>query len=191
MPRLLTVNQKQECIDDSEHCLQLFRCNKKEFLHKYVTMDETWIHHFTLESNRQSAEWTAAGESRPKMQTLAGKVFASVFWDAQDILFIDYLEKGRTINSKYYIAFLVRLKKEIAKKMATNEEGKRQRTVSQVNQNYGKTTWIVFQIASAPILSSRSGPQRLLAVFRPQKNTPGKEIWLQWRILPKRCCFIS
>ena len=60
---LLTVDQKQQCIDDSEHCLQLFQCNKKEFLHRYVIMDETWIHHFTPESNQQSAEWTAADES--------------------------------------------------------------------------------------------------------------------------------
>ena len=81
-------------------------------------MDETWIHHFTLESNQQSTEWTAAGEShpkRPKMQTSAGKVLA-IYWDAQGILFINYLEKGRTINSEYYIALLVHLKEEIAKK---------------------------------------------------------------------------
>ena len=31
-----------------------------------MTTEETWIHHFTSESNRQSAEWTAAGESHPK-----------------------------------------------------------------------------------------------------------------------------
>ena len=29
-------------------------------------MNETWIRHFTLESNQQPAEWTAADESRPK-----------------------------------------------------------------------------------------------------------------------------
>ena len=55
-----------------------------------MTMDETWIHYFTLESNWQSAELTAAGENHP-MQALEGKVLASVFWDAQHILFIDYL----------------------------------------------------------------------------------------------------
>ena len=38
---LLTVNQKHQCVDDSEHCLQLFQRNKNEFLCKYVTMDET------------------------------------------------------------------------------------------------------------------------------------------------------
>ena len=38
-PCLLTVNQKQQLVDNSEHCLQLFQRNKKEFLHTYVTMD--------------------------------------------------------------------------------------------------------------------------------------------------------
>ena len=33
---------------------------------KQATMDETYIHHFTPESNQQSAEWTPAGENRPK-----------------------------------------------------------------------------------------------------------------------------
>ena len=59
-------------------------------------MDKTWICYLTLESNQLSAEWTAAGESRPKlpkMQASAGKYFTSVFWDAQGILLIDYLEK--------------------------------------------------------------------------------------------------
>ena len=150
VPRLLTINQKQQRIDNSECCLQLFQCNKKEFLHKYVTMDETWIHHFTPESIRPSAEWTAAGESHPewpKMQTSAGKVWASIFWDVQGILFTDYLEKGRTINSEYYIALLVCLKEEITKKRPQIKTEKRalslrQCTVSQVNHNDGKTTWI-------------------------------------------------
>ena len=70
--------------------------------------------------------------------------------------------------------------------MATKEEEKsalspRQCTMSQVNCNDSKTTWIALRIASAPTLFSRSVPQWLLAVFRPQKNAPGKEIWLQWR----------
>ena len=53
---------------------------------------------------------------RPKTQTSPGKVLPSVFWDPLGILFIDYLEKGKTINSKFYIALLVCLKEEIAKK---------------------------------------------------------------------------
>ena len=65
---------------------------------------------------------SAAGESHPKqpmMQTSAGKVLASVFWNALGILFIDYLEKRRIINSEYYITLLVHLKEEIAKKWSS------------------------------------------------------------------------
>ena len=124
---LFTIDEKQQYVNDSERCLQLFQCNKKEFLHKYVTMDETWIHHSTSESNQQSAEWTVTSESRPKrpkMQTSPGKVLASIFWDAQGILFIDYLEKERTINNKYHIALVVHLKEEITKKLVQMKKKK-------------------------------------------------------------------
>ena len=40
VPRLLTPDQKQP-VDDSECCLELFKRNKKDFLRRYVTRDET------------------------------------------------------------------------------------------------------------------------------------------------------
>jgi len=119
VPRELTVDQKRQRIDASEECLALLNRNKIEFYRRYVTMDETWLHHYTPESKRQSAEWTAVDEPNPKQgktQQSAGKVMASVFWDANGVIFIDYLQKGTTINSDYYCALLDRLKTEIAKK---------------------------------------------------------------------------
>ena len=41
VPRLLTVEQKQQWIHDSEHCLKLLTRNEKVFLRWYITMDET------------------------------------------------------------------------------------------------------------------------------------------------------
>ncbi|GFV03705.1 putative DD34D transposase [Trichonephila clavipes] len=41
---------------------------------------------------------------------------ASVFWDTHGIIFIDYLKKGKIINSDYYVALLERLKDEIKEK---------------------------------------------------------------------------
>ncbi|GFV72699.1 mariner Mos1 transposase [Trichonephila clavipes] len=82
-------------------------------------MDETLLHHFTPKSNRQSAERTALDEPTPKSgktNKSAGKVMASVFWDTHGIIFIDYLKKGKPINSDYYVALLERLKDEIAEK---------------------------------------------------------------------------
>ena len=73
------------------------------------------------------------------------------------------------------------LKEEIVKKRPQMKKKKsalspRQCTVSQVNRNDSKTTWIALQMVSALTLFSRSGPQQLLAVCQPQKNAPGKEI---------------
>ena len=116
-PRLLTVEQEQQRIHDSERCLKLFTRNKKDFLRQYITMNETWIYHFTPEAKRASAEWRGGGESRPKCpktQQLAGKVMASVFWDMHGILLIDFIPKGQTNNS--YIALLDRLEDAIKKK---------------------------------------------------------------------------
>ena len=36
VPRLLTVDQKQQRVDDLERCLELFQRNKKDFLMQHV-----------------------------------------------------------------------------------------------------------------------------------------------------------
>jgi hypothetical protein len=68
---------------------------------------------------------------------------ASVPWDVRVIIFIDYLEKGQTINSEYYMAALEFSNDEIKKKTAPFEEksavSSRQWTVTQINQNDIKT----------------------------------------------------
>jgi len=38
------------------------------------------------------------------------KVLASIFWDQDGILLIDYLPNGQTINGEYYSSLLVQLK---------------------------------------------------------------------------------
>jgi len=165
VPRVLKMEQKQQRVDDSQSCLSLFTRNKQDFLRRYVTMDETWIHHFTPESKRQSAEWRAARKSRPKRsktQQSAGKVLASVFWDAQGMIYIDYLEKGKSINSAYYSELLVRLKDEIAKKRPHMK--KKKIIFHQDNANNGYIEGVGLHSASPPTILSRSSPQRLLAV---------------------------
>ena len=41
---------------------------------------------------------------------------ALVFWDAEGILFIDYLGKGKTITGEYYSNLLTRLDKKISER---------------------------------------------------------------------------
>ena len=51
-----------------------------------------------------------------KMVNSAGKGVASIFWDSQEVIMIDYLEQGRTINGAYYAGKLRQLRQEIARK---------------------------------------------------------------------------
>ena len=95
----------------SEQSLERFNKNKTDFVRQFITMNETWIHHYTPESKKQSKQWTETDCSVPKKTILvpsAGKIMASVFWDAEGILFIDYLEKDKTITGEYYSNLLSR-----------------------------------------------------------------------------------
>jgi len=79
-----------------------------------MTMDETWLYHYDPETKQQSVERRHSGSLRPKkkfrVKKSAGKVLASIFWDKDGILLIDYLPKGQTINAEYYSSLLVQLK---------------------------------------------------------------------------------
>ena len=119
VPRLLTSDQKRTRMKISEQCLERFNKNKTDFVRRFIIMDETWIHHYTPESKQQWKQWKEAGCSAPKKTRSvpsAEKVMASVFWDAEGILFIDYLERGKTINGEYYSNLLTRLDEKIREK---------------------------------------------------------------------------
>jgi hypothetical protein len=52
LPRVLTIDQNQQRVDDSEQYLVIFNRNNDEFFRRYITMDVTWLLHYTPESNR-------------------------------------------------------------------------------------------------------------------------------------------
>jgi hypothetical protein len=43
----------------------------------------------------------------------SSKLLASVFWDKDGILLVDYLEEGATITAKHYVAHLDKLKRQL------------------------------------------------------------------------------
>ena len=63
VPRLLTIDQKRTRVTTSEAGLAMFKLNKKEFLRRFITVDETWIHHYTPETKEQSKQWISTGET--------------------------------------------------------------------------------------------------------------------------------
>jgi hypothetical protein len=132
LPRVLTIDQYQQRIDDSEQCLAIFDPNKDKFSVDILQKDETWLLHYSPEYNRETTMCTECNEPNPKRLKTQR---SAVSWQG-------YLEKGQTINSEYNIALLERLTDEI-KKNGPNEEEKsavstRQCILSQINKNDGK-----------------------------------------------------
>jgi len=76
-------------------------------------MDETWLYHYDPGTKQQSMDWQHSSSPHPKksrVQKSTGKFHASIFWNQDGILLIDYLPKGQTINKEYYSSLLVQLK---------------------------------------------------------------------------------
>ena len=116
VPRLLAADLKHTRRTLSRTNLNLFEEDPANFLQRFVTMDETWVHHFTPEAKQQLKQWKHPGSPLPKKAKTvpsAGKVMASVFWDADGILLIDYLQKGQTINGTNYASLLTQLREKI------------------------------------------------------------------------------
>ncbi|UYV61605.1 hypothetical protein LAZ67_1005515 [Cordylochernes scorpioides] len=99
--------------------LALFEANPEEFVSRFVTMDETWAHHFTPESKQQSMQLRHSGSPPPKKAKpvpSAGKVMVSVFWDSEGVLLLDFLNKGQTITGNYYANLVKQLREAIKEK---------------------------------------------------------------------------
>ena len=87
----------------------LKRFRSKEDDIPLVTVDETWVHYYEPENKAQSRQSVGPGSPRPKKfktQPSAGKVMATVFWNAQGVIMLDYLAKKSTITCAYYANLL-------------------------------------------------------------------------------------
>ena len=79
-------------------CSTLFKRSRSKdgFLLRLVTVDETWVHYYETENKAQSRQWVGPGYPRSKKfkkQPSAGKMMATVFWDAKGAIMLDFLPK--------------------------------------------------------------------------------------------------
>ncbi|XP_052822777.1 uncharacterized protein LOC128247386 [Octopus bimaculoides] len=61
VPRELTVEHKRKRLGVCQRSLNRYNKKGEEFLCRIVTGDETWIHHYEVESKRQSMKWENPG----------------------------------------------------------------------------------------------------------------------------------
>ena len=92
VPKSLSDEQMATRASVCSALLKSFR-SKDDFLLRLVTADETWIHYFEPENKAQSRQWVGPGSLRPKKfktQQSAGKVMATVFWDAKGGIMLEF-----------------------------------------------------------------------------------------------------
>lgn len=143
----------------------VWSCSKQDFICRCVTMDETWIHHYTPESLCQSAEWTQVGESRPKWPNC--KCWPVRFWTryfGMRAVFYSFtvlrMEKPSTVNiTCYYRCVKVKLQETAPNAKGERALLSRQCAMSQVVACNGKIVLIKVSIASP---SQQLLPQKML-----------------------------
>ena len=91
----------------------------RDFLEHMITGDETWVHHVTPETKRDSMTWKHPGSppaKKFKVQQSARKLMATVFWDRHGILLMDVLMPGQTVNAINYCETLDKLREAVRRK---------------------------------------------------------------------------
>ena len=109
VPKSLSDEQMATRASVYSALLKWFRSKEDDFLSRLVTVDETWVHYYEPENKTQSRQSVGPGSPRPKKfktQPSAGKVMATVFWDAQGVIMLDFLAKKSTITGAYYANLL-------------------------------------------------------------------------------------
>ena len=146
------------------------------------------------QSNKQWSGGIAAQPAPKKIrvQKSAGRFIASIFWDQNGILLIDYLPKGQTINAEYYSSLLVQMKDIFKGEKKTPWEGHqgglvlaRQCPGSPGTCNPEETGLPGLPLSWSPTVFSGSGPVRLPPVPWTEKPIERSPFFVRRR---SHCC---
>ena len=122
VPKSLSDEQMATRASVCSALLKRFR-SKDDFLLHLVTVDETGVHYYEPENKAQSCQWVESWSQRPlkfKTQISAGKMLATVFWDAKGVIMLDFLPKRSAITGVFYANLLDQLRTAIREKRGGN-----------------------------------------------------------------------
>ena len=95
VPKSLSDKQMATRASVCSALLKRFR-SKDDFVLHLVTVDKTWVHYYESENKAENRQWIGLGSLRPKKfktQASAGKVMATVFWDAKGVIMLDFFPR--------------------------------------------------------------------------------------------------
>ena len=115
MPRLLSVEQKQQRLDV---CLDLKRnaANDPSFLSNVITGGETWVYAYDPETKTQSSQWKSLGSPRPKKARQVRSNIKSMlicFFDQKGTVHTEFVPRGQTVNAAFYIEVMNCLRENV------------------------------------------------------------------------------
>lgn len=85
VPHLLTREQKRTRFTLSKGNLELFEADEDNFLVRFITMAESWDHHFQPESKEQSKKWKRTSSATPEEGQ--GRSFS---WQGHGLCFLGF-----------------------------------------------------------------------------------------------------
>ena len=108
VPKSLSDEQMATRASAYSALLKRFRSKEDDFRSRLVTVDEPG---YIIMGQRIKLKVASVGPGSPrpikfKTQPSAGKVLATVFWDAQGVIMLDFLAKKSTITRAYYANLL-------------------------------------------------------------------------------------
>ncbi|XKL68112.1 hypothetical protein PGB90_003603 [Kerria lacca] len=86
---------------------------------KIITGDESWVYEYDLETKNQSSTWKHLDSPRAKkaQQSRSNvKAMLTVFFDCEGVVHQEYAPQRRTVNKKYYLGILKRLRDAVKRK---------------------------------------------------------------------------
>lgn len=115
VPKVLTDGQKLRRVEVCQENLNMCESDP-QFLNNVITGDESWIFEYDPETKRQSSEWHTPASPRPKkgrMSKSKVKTMLIVFFDIKGIVHHEFVPPGQTVNAKFYVEVLKRLKRRV------------------------------------------------------------------------------
>ena len=104
-------------------CQQLLRRQqRKSFLHRIITGDETWIHY---DNPKRKKSWGYPGHataSTPKPNIHGSKLMLCIWWDQIGVVYYELLQQGQTITGDLYRAQLMSLSQALKEKRPQYEQ---------------------------------------------------------------------
>jgi histone-lysine N-methyltransferase SETMAR len=109
VPRQLTAELKERCVDACQELLKRFEAEGDGFLERIFTGNETWVQYHQPKTKKASKERRHTSSPKPKIfrtQSSAGKVMLTLFWDERGVILEHYIARGNTVTSATYADLL-------------------------------------------------------------------------------------